>query len=98
MWGWPLFQVIVLDDLSVQYWSSCDVQNLKRIKFCYFILQKKVNPPPSSSSYLSCINSVALVCERTIQTERPPPVGEVSANFLLVEGCHVVSATGPHGH
>jgi len=24
---------------------------------------------------------VALVCERTIQTERPPPVGEVSANF-----------------
>ena len=26
-------------------------------------------------------NSVALVRERTIQTERPPPVGEVSANF-----------------
>ena len=26
-------------------------------------------------------NSVALVCERTIPTERPPPVGEVSANF-----------------
>ena len=25
-------------------------------------------------------NSVALVCERTIPTERPPPVGEVSAN------------------
>ena len=25
--------------------------------------------------------SVALVCERTIPTERPPPVGEVSANF-----------------
>jgi hypothetical protein len=31
---------------------------------------------PSSS-----INSVALVRERTIPTERPPPVGEVSANF-----------------
>ena len=27
------------------------------------------------------INSVALVRERTILTERPPPVGEVSANF-----------------
>ena len=26
-------------------------------------------------------NSVALVRERTIPTERPPPVGEVSANF-----------------
>jgi len=27
------------------------------------------------------LNSVALVRERTILTERPPPVGEVSANF-----------------
>ena len=27
------------------------------------------------------LNSVALVRERTITTERPPPVGEVSANF-----------------
>ena len=26
-------------------------------------------------------SSVASVCERTIPTERPPPVGEVSANF-----------------
>jgi len=26
-------------------------------------------------------NSVALVRERTIPTERPPPVGEVSVNF-----------------
>ena len=43
------------------------------------------------------LNSVALVRERTIPTERPPPVGEVSANFLRVEGCHVVSATSPHG-
>jgi hypothetical protein len=43
------------------------------------------------------LNSVALVRERTIPTERPPPVGEVSANFLWIEGCHVVSATDPHG-
>jgi hypothetical protein len=27
------------------------------------------------------LNSTALVCERTIPTERPPPVGEVTANF-----------------
>ena len=27
------------------------------------------------------LNSVALVRERTIPTERPPPVDEVSANF-----------------
>jgi len=26
-------------------------------------------------------NTVALVRERTIPTERPPPVGEISANF-----------------
>jgi len=26
---------------------------------------------------------VALVRERTIPTERPPPVGEVSANFVI---------------
>jgi hypothetical protein len=28
------------------------------------------------------LNSMALVRERTIPTERPPPVGEVSANFV----------------
>ena len=42
-------------------------------------------------------NSVALVRDRTIPTERPPPVGEVSANFWLIEGCHVISAKVPHG-
>ena len=46
--------------------------------------------------YILKLNSVALVRERTIPTERPPPVGEVSANFCG-EGCHVVSATDPHG-
>jgi len=29
---------------------------------------------------------VALVRERTIPTERPPPVGEVSANFFAGRG------------
>ena len=32
------------------------------------------------------LNSVALVRERTIPTERPPPVGEVSANFWKLSG------------
>jgi hypothetical protein len=32
------------------------------------------------------LNSVALVRERTTPTERPPLVGEVSANFLRIEG------------
>ena len=31
--------------------------------------------------YKTKLNSVALVRERTIPTERPPPVGEVSAKF-----------------
>jgi hypothetical protein len=31
------------------------------------------------------INSVALVRERIMPTERPPHVGEVSANFLRIE-------------
>jgi hypothetical protein len=37
-----------------------------------------------------------LVRQRTISTERPPLVGEASANFSGW-GCRVVSATNPHG-
>jgi hypothetical protein len=35
---------------------------------------------------------MALVRARTIPAERPPLVGEVSVNFLRIEGCCVVSA------
>jgi hypothetical protein len=42
-------------------------------------------------------NSVVLVHKRTILTEQPQPVGEVSAN-LADRGCRVVSATDPRGH
>jgi hypothetical protein len=38
---------------------------------------------------------MALVRERTIPTEWPPPVGEVSANFLWIEGCHVSVQRNP---
>ena len=54
-------------------------------RYVYFAYKKKKT------------NSVALVREQIIPTERPPSVGEVSANFLRIEGCHVVSATDPHG-
>jgi hypothetical protein len=37
-----------------------------------------------------------LVRVRTIPTERPPLVGEVSANFAAI-GCHVVGVTDPYG-
>jgi hypothetical protein len=37
-------------------------------------------------------NSVAWVRKRII----PPPVGEVSANFSMVRGCHVISVTDPY--
>jgi hypothetical protein len=40
-------------------------------------------------------NSVDWIREQTIPTERPPFVGEVSANFFRIEGCHVISATDP---
>jgi hypothetical protein len=40
-------------------------------------------------------NSVALVRERTIPTERPPLVGEVVPTFAD-RGCHVVGATDPY--
>jgi hypothetical protein len=42
-------------------------------------------------------NSVALVRERTIPTERPPLVDEVTANILRIEGCRIVSAADPYG-
>jgi hypothetical protein len=40
---------------------------------------------------------MALVRERTIPTERPPLVPQVSANILRIEGYRVVSAPDPYG-
>jgi hypothetical protein len=42
-------------------------------------------------------NSVALVLERTLLTERPPHIGEVTANVSADRGCRVVNATDPYG-
>jgi hypothetical protein len=50
------------------------------------ILPDVISLPRCRCSFKSKLNSVALVHKRTIPTERPPLVGEVSANFLQVEG------------
>jgi hypothetical protein len=49
------------------------------------------------TTLISKLNSVALVRERTIPTERSLLVGEVIDNFCDRE-CYVVSATNPYGH
>jgi hypothetical protein len=40
---------------------------------------------------------MASVRKRTIPTERPPLVSEVSGNFFADRRCHVVSVTNPYG-
>ena len=46
------------------------------------VIKKGVRGFEEKKYYIKLNNSsVALVRERTIPTERPPPVGEVSANF-----------------
>jgi hypothetical protein len=42
------------------------------------------------------LNSVVSVRERTMPTERPPIVGEVTPTFAD-RGCRVVSSTDSHG-
>jgi hypothetical protein len=37
------------------------------------------------------------VRERTIPTDRPPLVSEVTANLFADRGCHVVSVRDPYG-
>jgi hypothetical protein len=68
---WPP-QHIIPQDLNLHL-HSC--QSLKTHTF----------PKCFNLHYQTCtnynLNPVALVHERTIPTERPPPVGEVSANF-----------------
>jgi hypothetical protein len=52
--------------------------------------------PLDLSLELLKLNSVASVRKRTISTERPPLVSEVSANFFEDKRCHVVSVTNPY--
>jgi hypothetical protein len=80
--------------LQLFYWAwiqpNLDKKNKTNMMFAWLIsggLWK-------TNEYIK--NSGTLVRQRTIPTERPPLVGEVSAN-LTDRGCRVVSATNPHG-
>jgi hypothetical protein len=50
------------------------------------------------TSFLKETKLLGLRLERTTLTERLLLVGEVSANFFLDRGCHVVSATDTFSH
>ena len=78
-------------------WSTTDWLKSPGIKETAILMSRNLNFRHAQCVYAKCkkkrrltlrrlmsyiyINSVALVRERTIPTERPPPVGEVSANF-----------------
>ena len=47
-----------------------------------FCLKQLIEKKMAVDQPLTKLNSVASVRERTIPTERPPPVGEVSANLI----------------
>jgi hypothetical protein len=53
------------------------------------------NPEDHNLNHKLKLNSVALVRERTMPTERPPLVGEVVPTFAD-RGCCVVSVTDSH--
>jgi len=62
------------------------IQRLDIFIVAPYISQNRFNYHTNWCTYIKLhiklkLNSVALVRERTIPTERPPPVGEVSANF-----------------
>jgi hypothetical protein len=82
---WHQYLFLIRAATKVDTWLS-------HIKMLYEIL-----PTVRSDKYRKYklkLNSVTWVRERNILTERPPLVGEVSANFCL-QRCHVVSVTDP---
>jgi hypothetical protein len=92
-------------DLNRSVWlttlpPSCAVC-LKNLGVSTFWNPQGLSRPVMGLLYLFTLNSVALVRERTIPTERPPPVGEVSANCvgyavtqLVVSLCYEVEGRG----
>jgi hypothetical protein len=67
--------------------ASCyRTQQLKHSRHCHHWHTTSTTNPTAATTTTTTTNnknnnSVALVRVRTILTERPPPVGEVSANF-----------------
>jgi hypothetical protein len=62
------------------------LDGMEKRKKLYSFLESNPDRPSCNPWWLKKINSVAVVRKRTIPTERPPLVGEVSANFGGVEG------------
>jgi hypothetical protein len=73
--------------------SVANLQNLTQTSCSMLpsIVDKRRNTKLKKLTY-----SVALVRKRTISTERPLLVGEVSANVCR-QGCQVISVTDPYG-
>jgi hypothetical protein len=67
-------------DLLLNAWRERKFQSFKD-DYSLLATQMKDRPTDPHFQLKLKLNSVALVRERTIPTERPPPVGEVSANF-----------------
>jgi len=88
---------VMIPDFCASSWLITEINiismPLNVLIYYYFInksyFYKCVNSPsrtkatvvPATLNIRVKLNSVALVRTRTIPTERPPPVGEVSANF-----------------
>ena len=77
----------VYDNIYIlKKYKKCDGFNeLPHLSLSYIICRRAGTETKSHSVQLILkklkLNSEALLRERTIPTERPPPVGEVSANF-----------------
>jgi hypothetical protein len=73
---------LACSDKTWQFLQTCIIMFKKQVQLlCLLSLNKCTNKT----------NYMPLVCKRTIPTERPPLVSEVSASD---RGCRVVSATG----
>ena len=67
---------------SARHQFTTNSLNLTYIILVYYLLFQEVFFPTHTKLKLKLkLNSLALVRERTIPTGRPPPLGEVSANF-----------------
>jgi len=75
-------KLIICGDINIDYIKDNDTKRQRYAVLLTYNLSAMVHFPTRSQGYSSNKqNSVALVRERTIPTERPPPVSEVSANF-----------------
>jgi hypothetical protein len=77
---------------SLEFWIICQNTTTIFVLVFYFVWRQGFNWPEKLINLAACfvarmpvsktkLNSVALVRKRTIPTERPPLVGEVSANL-----------------